>query len=88
MSKKIGKIKQTLIARSILYGFSWLLEKVVDMEKRGVSEEVHQGELRGKTKDGKDIKMKYGYDIKVGLDDFVKKLKEENSGHGIDRTSE
>jgi hypothetical protein len=56
--------------------FNVVLNTVTDMEKRGVSEVARQGEVNGKTEDGRDIKVKYGYGVKVGLDDFAKKLKE------------
>jgi hypothetical protein len=72
--RNIRKIKHP-IAESVMKGVNGLLRLVADMDRRGVSEEVRQGELVGKTKDGEGIKVKYGYGIKVGLDDFVKKLK-------------
>ena len=75
--RNIRKIQYPII-KSVIKGVNGLLHLVADMDRRGVSEEVRQGELRGKMKDGKDIKVKYGYGIKVGLDDFVKKLKEKN----------
>lgn len=69
--------KQHPIVRGIINGVTHLLHLVADMEKRGVSEVVRHGEINGKTEDGRDIKVKYGYGVKVGLDDFVKKLKEK-----------
>jgi hypothetical protein len=71
--RNIRKIQYPIV-KSVVKGVNGLLHLVADMNKRGVSEEVHHGELKGKTKDGKDIKVKYGYGIKVGLDDLVKKL--------------
>lgn len=68
--------KQHPIVRGLVSGVTHLLRLVADMEKRGVSEVVRHGEINGKTEDGRDVKMKYGYGVKVGLDDFVKKLKE------------
>jgi bisphosphoglycerate-independent phosphoglycerate mutase (AlkP superfamily) len=67
--------KQLPIVRGIVSGVTHLLHLVADMDKRGVSEVVHHGEVNGKTKDGRDVEVKYGYGVKVGLDDFVKKLK-------------
>jgi hypothetical protein len=55
--------------------FNALVNTVIDMDKRGVSEEVWHREVRGKTDDGKDIKVSYGYGVKVGLDDHVKSHK-------------
>jgi len=57
------------IVKSVLKGVHGLLHLVADMERRGVSEEVQEGEIRGKTRDGKDVHVKYGYKVKVGLDD-------------------
>jgi hypothetical protein len=53
----------------LFFCFNALLNKIADMEKRGVSEEIYQGELKGKTKDHKEVKVKYGYGIKVGLNE-------------------
>jgi hypothetical protein len=75
MSKKSVKQSINPIAEIVARGAQGLLHLVRDMHSRGVSEEVGQGELNGKTKDGQDIKVKYKYGVKVGLDDFVKKLK-------------
>lgn len=67
--------------------FNALLNKVADMGRRGVSEEIQQGEFSGLTRDGEDIKVRYGYGVKVGLDDFAKKMKEKKESYGVNRTS-
>ena len=87
MKKRNIRNTQYPIVKSVIKGVSGLLHLVADMNRRGVSEEIHRGELRGKTNDGKNIEIKYGYGVKIGLDDFVKKLKEKNLSHGVDRTS-
>jgi hypothetical protein len=87
--KKRNIIKiQYPIVESVIKVVNDLLYIVADMNRRGVSEEVYQGEFKGKTKDGQDIKVEYGYGIRVGLDDFVKKVQEKNLIYGTDRTSE
>jgi len=58
-------------------GLNNLLHKVIEMDKKGISETVGHGEFAGK-KDDNDLKVRYKYGIKIGLDDFVKKLKEDN----------
>lgn len=78
MAKQQIKKSQHPLVKSLVKGVSGLLNIVADMEKRGVSEKVEQGEWKGKTKDGQDVKVRYGYGIKVGLDDFVKKLHGKN----------
>jgi hypothetical protein len=63
------------VVNFVSYCFNSLLNTVIDMDKRGVTEEFHQGNLRGKTKKGEDINIKYGYGVKIGLDDFIKSRK-------------
>jgi len=75
ITKKVARQTNQSLARSLIKGIGRLVGFVVDMEKRGVSEVVEQGELTGKTKEGKDVKVKYGYGVKIGLDDLIKKLK-------------
>lgn len=87
MKKRQIKKSQHPLVKTLMRSIGGLLNVVAGMEKEGISEKVEQGEWSGKTKDGRDLKVKYGYGIKVGLDDFVKNLKEKNLSHGTDRTS-
>jgi hypothetical protein len=58
----------------ILSYFSSLVNQVADMEKQGISEKVVQGEIGSKTRDGKDVNIKYGYGIKLGLENLRFKI--------------
>jgi hypothetical protein len=71
ISNKASKQKSP-ISSLISYCLNTLLTALVDMDKRGVTEEVHQGNLKGKSRNGEDINIKYGYGIKIGLDEFIK----------------
>jgi hypothetical protein len=75
MAKKIKKqdkggrveISGGKLMEGIVKGVGALLNFVVDLEKKGQSEYKEEGEIEGKTKNGKKIKGAYGFRIKVGL---------------------
>jgi hypothetical protein len=79
--------KQGALTKVLVSGVKHLVHVVMDMDRRGVSEDVRHGEIHGKTKDGSPVKITYNYGVKIGLDDVIKKLKKKHTHHGIDRTS-
>jgi len=54
---------------------NYLLNSVADMEKKETSVMLKSGEFNGITKEGKEIKVKYRYGLKIGLDDLIKRKK-------------
>ena len=64
-------------------GVTGLLGFAAKLEKEGKDEYVEQGEIKGKTKSGKEYKGAYGFRVKVGLnpEDFrrPKKLPSEST---------
>jgi hypothetical protein len=77
MSKRNVKKSEYPVVQNVMKGVYGLLHLVSDMEKRGVTKEIRQGEIRGKTEYGKDLKMRYQYGVKIGLDDVINGLKKE-----------
>ena len=45
-----------------------MLGLAAKLEKEGKDEYAEQGEIKGKTKSGKEYKGAYGFRVKVGLD--------------------
>ncbi|MDP3052127.1 MAG: hypothetical protein Q8N42_01325 [bacterium] len=66
-SKKNVGIQPKGLIGGIAKGISSLFELIADLEKQGKSEYKEEGEIKGKTKSGKDVKGIYGFQVKVGL---------------------
>ena len=74
MAKKIRKQNKEGLAISLggliegfARGIGGLLGFAADLERKGKSEYVEQGEVSGKTASGKEYKGAYGFRVKVGL---------------------
>ena len=67
------------VTKGFLKGIGGLLGLAAKLEKEGKDEYMERGEIKGKTKSGKEYKGAYGFRVKVGLnpEDFrgQKKLK-------------
>lgn len=48
-------------------GMGRLLGLAAEMEKQGKSDYIEQGEIKGKTKSGKEYQGAYGFRVRVGL---------------------
>ena len=55
------------LAESFVKGLGGLLGFAAEMERQGKSEHIEQGEIKGKTKSGKEYRGAYGLRVKVGL---------------------
>ena len=79
--KGVGVSLETVI-KGFVKGIGGLLGCALNLEKEGKDEYVEQGEITGKTKSGKEIKGRYGFRVKAGLnpEDFrgQKKLPSES----------
>lgn len=74
MAKKIRKqnkrrvgISLETVTKGFLKGIGGLLGLAAKLEKEGKDEYVEQGEIKGRTKSGKEYKGAYGFRVKVGL---------------------
>lgn len=55
------------LAESFIKGLGGLLGFAAEMERQGKSEHIEQGEIKGKTKSGKEYRGAYGLRVKIGL---------------------
>ena len=55
------------LAESFIKGLGGLLGFAAEMERQGKSEHIEQGEIKGKTKSGKEYRRAYGLRVKIGL---------------------
>ncbi|MBU4319400.1 MAG: hypothetical protein KKF30_19235 [Proteobacteria bacterium] len=55
------------LAEGMIKGIGGLLGFAAEMERQGKSEHIEQGEIKGKTKNGKEYRGAYGLRVKVGL---------------------
>lgn len=55
------------LAESVVKGIGSLLGFAAEMERQGKSEHIEQGEIKGKTKSGKEYRGTYGLRVKIGL---------------------
>jgi len=55
------------LAEGAVKGLGGLLGFAAEMERQGKSEHIEQGEIKGKTKSGKEYRGAYGLRVKVGL---------------------
>jgi hypothetical protein len=72
MSKQIIKSKSSL-TKSITQGVHTLLNTVVNMEKSGITDVSEQGSFIKKVNNKQDAHIRYGYRVKIGLDEYVNK---------------
>ncbi len=75
MAKKIRKqdkrgveISLGTVIDGFVKGIGGLLGLAAKLEKEGKDEYVEQGEIKGKTKSGKEYEGAYGFRVKIGLD--------------------
>ena len=82
MAKKIRKqdkrgveISLGTVIDGFVKGIGGLLGLAAKLEKEGKDEYAEKGEIKGKTKSGKEYKGAYGFRVKVGLnpEDFRRK---------------
>jgi len=64
--KGVGVSLETVV-EGFLKGIGGLLGFAAKLEKEGKDEYAEQGEIKGKTKSGKEYKGAYGFRVKVGL---------------------
>jgi hypothetical protein len=70
------------LAESFVKGLGRLLGFAAEMERQGKSEHIEQGEIKGKTKSGKEYRGAYGLRVKVGLDpEEFRNQKKSNNLH-------
>ncbi len=76
-SKKSVGISLERLIEGFAKGVTGLLGFAANLEAQGKDEYVEQGEIKGKTKSGKEYKGAYGFHVKVGLnpEDFKGKKK-------------
>lgn len=55
------------LADGMVKGIGGLLGFAAEMERQRKSEHIEQGEIKGKTKSGKEYRGAYGLRVKVGL---------------------
>jgi hypothetical protein len=74
MAKKIRKQNKEGLAISLgtvidgfVKGIGGLLGLAAKLEEEGKDEYAEQGEIKGKTKSGKEYKGAYGFRVKVGI---------------------
>jgi hypothetical protein len=48
-------------------GIGVLFRFAAEMERQGKSEHIEYGEITGKTESGKEMKGRYGFHMKIGL---------------------
>ncbi len=65
--KGVGVSLETVID-GFVKGIGGLLGLAAKLEKEGKDEYVEQGEIKGKTKSGKEYEGAYGFRVKIGLD--------------------
>ena len=87
MAKKIRKqdkrgveISLGTVIDGFVKGIGGLLGLAAKLEKEGKDEYVEQGEIKGKTKSGKEYQGAYGFRVKVGLNPEDFKGKKLSSG--------
>ena len=87
MAKKIRKqnkggleVSLGTVIDGFVKGIGGLLGLAVKLEKEGKDEYAEQGEIKGKTKSGKEYQGAYGFRVKVGLnpEDFKGKKQLSN----------
>ncbi|MBU3965747.1 hypothetical protein KJ575_05245 [Patescibacteria group bacterium] len=85
--KKKVEVSLGTVINGFVKGISRLLGLAAKLEEEGKDEYMEQGEIKGKTKSGKEYKGAYGFRVKVGLipEDFrkPKALKDHQKDHGV-----
>lgn len=66
-NKKELAISPKRVIKGIVKGIGSLLGLAAELERQGKSEYIEQGEIKGRTKSGKDIRGIYGWRVKLGL---------------------
>lgn len=86
-NKKGVEVSLGAVIDGFVKGIGGLLGLAAKLEKEGKDEYTEQGEIKGKTKSGKEYKGAYGFRVKVGLnpEDFrkPKPLKDRQKNHGV-----
>lgn len=66
-SKEDVGVSLGTVIDGFMKGIGWLLGLAAKLEKEGKDEYAEQGEIKGRTKSGKEYRGAYGLRVKVGL---------------------
>ncbi len=72
-NKKEVEVSLGTVIDGFMKGIGGLLGLAAKLEEEGRDEYAEQGEIKGKTKGGKEYQGAYGFRVKVGLKELAQK---------------